>query len=277
MRSILFILILSSHCLQSLGNINKAYISSKQGVTIFTEGGWDSVAEQRALDANLDFILDHINKPPGLNIFIILGAYGMHVQWRSKVPRIFITAAFDSLTHPDTMYSKSFDLSELNWGGIKQEYRPENYWHPYGSYPGDSEMAAPYLEGRQGLKISYYDIWDTVNYYNHLLSVVDYAVRHVEEIKKEQNRICLPAELHNWEISILTYDTAKLSAIPVTDWGFTFDPKFRHAKVKTPPKAINCRYKGCIYAIPMPVKQSSMQLLTVYPQEEINPLFFTSK
>jgi len=82
-----------------------------------------------------------------------------------------------------------------------------------------------------GIKISYHDVWDSVNYYNHLLSVVDYAIRHIEEIKKEKQRMCLPASEYDREISILTYDTTKLKAIPIRDWGFTIDPAKRAAKM----------------------------------------------
>jgi len=270
-RTILFILIFLSHCLQSLGNENKPYVSSKRGITLFAEGGWDSVAVQRSLDADLDFILDHISKPPDLNIFIILGVYGMLLHGKSKIPMIFITAAFDSLSNTDTMYSKSFDLSDLNWGDFKQEYRPENYWQPSGSYLGDLKLVAPCLKGRQGLKISYYDIWDTVNYYNHLLSVVDYAVRHIKEIKKEQKRICLPAELYDWEISILTYDTAKLSAVPVTDWGFTVDPKLRHARKHALPTIYLIIFFGCLLLVVAAVISSFLHNIPHQLQRQRNP------
>jgi hypothetical protein len=231
MKSVLLIILFTLVVNQSNANQNNLYVASKEGITIIAEGGWDTAAEQKQLNADLDFIITNLNKPKDLKILIILGAYGMLTHWRSKIPKIFISAAYDNLTNTDTLYDEKFNPGNILYGnGMK--YMPEDIQHPNELYVGDSKKALPFLKGNIGLKIEYYDIWDTVDYYNHLLSVVDYSVKNIDEIKKKQRRICLEAYLKDWEISILTYDTAKLKMIAIKDWGFTFNPSKRSSKKK---------------------------------------------
>ena len=213
-----------------MANQNKSYATSREGVTIFSEGGWDSAAMQALLNSDLDFILENISKPPELKIFIVFGAYGIHTSYRRKYPQFFFSVAYDSLSNTDTIYDPlhngvPYDLT----------FRPEVYKYPNSMYPGNWRPASVYLQNAQGLKIYYENIWDTTNYYNRLLSIVEYAIANIEEIKKGQRRICLPGDVKETEISILTYDTSKLNAIPIKDWGFTIDPKMRHYKNKMLP------------------------------------------
>jgi hypothetical protein len=226
MKSLLIFPLLIGLFLRGLSNENKSYVSTKNGVIIFMEGGWDTVAMQKLLDEDLNFILDNINKPPELKIFIVLGAYGIRTPRRRNNSPIFISVAYDSLSNTDTIYDPLH-----NGASYSLEFRLDDYKYPNDMYPGNLPLVNKYLRGLHGLKIYYHhDVRDTANYYNHLLSVVEYAIKHLEEIKIDEKRICLPGEYDKTEISILTYDTSKLNAIPIKNWGFTIDPEKRHYK-----------------------------------------------
>ena len=203
---------------RSVANQNKGYVSSKEGITIFAEGDWDSVRTQKLLDNDLDFNIENLKNPNALKVFIVLGVYGPRVSYKHKFPCIFITTAFDSLTNTDTVYEELFGINAKSLNQTDWKFNIEHYFHPNELFPGNFDIVNPYLKGTLGLKISYYDMWDTVNYYNHLLSIVDYAVKHIEDIKSNQQRVCLPSNFEGIEISILTFDSTKLKAVPIKDW-----------------------------------------------------------
>ncbi|HVU98648.1 MAG TPA: hypothetical protein VHE34_25675 [Puia sp.] len=248
MKKLMPILVLLVTSVAARSNISKPYVSSKGGITISWLGDYgDTLTQQRMLDHLVDFMLDHIAKPPRLNLFLVLPPIEIATRHIGRHRIDLVTIGYDSFANKDSL---SFDQPVQQWQKDMYGLTDSPYHRVADLYAGDWPEVRPHLQGKEGLKMYFQGEFDsTKNFYDHLLSLVDFAVRHVNEIQTQQKRLILPAKMAHVHVSVLTLDTARLNRIPIRQWGF--DP--------SPPS--NLRRNGFFIAIGVALLAATFLLL----------------
>ena len=203
--------------INSRSNQGRYYLSSKKGMAIVTIQGWDdSIEIQRLFDSYLDFISKKLQrKGSEPKVLLLLGHFGVHYPKKN-----FISISYDYLSKHDTIYVADEHIETY------RRMRPWQFetsnWTLNDYYP--SEFIGSLIDEKgtdKGIIIRYYGEFDsTINYFDRLSSITKFALTNLQDIKKNQNYIRVPASFEGWSLSILTYDTSVLNSIPVTKYGF---------------------------------------------------------
>lgn len=192
------------------------YISSKDGLTIISVGSFeDTLAQQRLLDNYLKYLTQKVyRKDKDLKMLFLLGPYGIHTPKRN-----FIGVSYNTFSAGDTVFIDNQFLEKY-----KEIYRLPisqnwlfNEMYPYEIISSIFSSS----NNEKGLIIRFYGEFDsTKNYYDRILSIANYAISNIERIKEKQQYVRLPYHMKGMTISVLTFDTSKLSAIPIESLGY---------------------------------------------------------
>jgi|GEM_PF-6034225 len=208
------------------------YVISKDGITLFTIIGAGSVEERKIQDAFLDRLIEKLERrDKSIPIYLMCDQfrlfYYQHVQW-------FATVAYDTLRSPDPAFLEDYLYYRMGSSGSKHIGR---YLKP----PSDKykfDLAEPIDLGSSyettvaplGLKIMYdYGATDSLTGWDRLYTLTQYAIDHLEEIKRGQRRMIMTYPLtlydvdmanYKAEVSLLTIDTGLIRNIPLLVFGF---------------------------------------------------------
>ncbi|MDF2191689.1 hypothetical protein [Paraflavitalea sp. CAU 1676] len=197
-------------------NQSRYYISSRQGITIISTGSVDdSTAKQKTQDQLLNFVIKNFeHKAPGLPVLILLGPFGIHVPKKD-----FATIAYKEFGKDDTVYIAKDVLQ-----GYRDMYHLEKdqNWTLHEMVP--YEVVDSIYKGTvdvKGLVIRVYGTFATADdYHNKILSLTEYAIDNLEEIKNQQRYELLPYHMSGTTISVLTIDRVRLKGVKIKQFGF---------------------------------------------------------
>lgn len=207
------------------------YEKTKKGITLFTYISTRSIEERKIQNAFLNQLTESLVwKNKRVPIYLIVDRlrliHPLSDEW-------FASIAYDSLKPPDREFIEDYFYYRI--GPYFREkillYRKS----PSDKYKVDLkepiELASSYDDKKAplGLKIIYnYSFSDSAKYWNRLYTLVQYAIDHIEEIKKDQKRIILPYPImeqfdelkYSPEVSLLTIDTSLIHRIPLQNFRF---------------------------------------------------------